>query len=149
MVLYDPKNIPLYYLPEDIIWLIGKYVRDHDKIWLCKRYYFTYHHLVFESGLKREKVFDDYMRKVLRNNSFFVLTHLLELFGSKWILYPPNKRWKYKNMVFPSYMDMVIYWSKSFKSGRCENNIIDYLKNNGFSTNRYKQNKQRNIKWIN
>ena len=149
MLNYDPQNIPLYILPEDIIWMIGKYVRDVDKIWLCKKYYYHNHYLLFENSTKREKVSIPLLKNIIRNDYEFILQQLLNIYGDLWSKYHSNKKYKYESMVFPSFMDMLMFWNRKYKSGRCENIMIEYLKYNGFRANRYKQNKQRNIRWTN
>ncbi len=136
----------VYHLPDDIIYHIGKFVRPVDMIWFSKRKYLTYHNLLTNEEFMINNCKNySYLRLIIRNDYYFVLSQVLRDHGLTWVR--KVKRVVYETCVFSTFIEFLIYLTEKYESARSHNTIIIFLKKNKLYVNRHKKTKRRNIKW--
>ena len=144
MNLFDKINL----LPDELKYEIKKYLSYNIKIILSKQHFLKYFPLYLKiirfpyiySGFC---VFTKYIKQMLKKDSVFIFSHLLAEYGLIW---SKNKKIRYKNMSFSSYIDYLLYLCKDkYKAINCKNKIYEIL------GNKYKTNtvKLYNNKWNN
>lgn len=134
----------MYHLPDDIIYHIGKFVREIDFVWSSKEKYLLNHKYYIEEKLLNKSLRDSYIRMVIRNDYFIVLGQLLSDFGVSWVT---HKRERFEIHVFSNFMELIIFLTEKYQSTRCNNTIVLFLKKKKLYVNRHKKTKRRNIKW--
>ena len=67
-------TIELYFLPEDVLFIVWDFIKDTDKISWCKQFFYRYH-----QELYREKFLfnNNYLFFIIRSDLFFILENLL------------------------------------------------------------------------
>tara|TARA_X000000368_G_scaffold320028_1_gene257259 strand:- start:1159 stop:1533 length:375 start_codon:yes stop_codon:yes gene_type:complete len=122
--------------------MIFEYVRDEEKIFVNKEYYFKYHHLL--KNKIDNKHYDNYLRDIIRNDYSFVLNQLLEENYEKWI---SKKKRIHKNIIYNNYSDYLIGLCMDYESTKCRELINDFYNKKGLSKNLHKKNRNNNKRW--
>tara|TARA_B100000073_G_C23670681_1_gene548491 strand:+ start:621 stop:995 length:375 start_codon:yes stop_codon:yes gene_type:complete len=122
--------------------MIFEHVRDEEKIFVNKEYYFKYHHLL--KNKIDSKHYDNYLRDIIRNDNSFVLNQLLEENYEKWL---SKKKRIHKNIIYNNYTDYLIGLCLDYESTKCRELINDFYNNKGLSKNLHKKNRNNNKRW--
>ena len=115
----------LYHLPDDIIYHIGKFVREIDFVWSSKKHYLSNHCFYIQESWINKSLRDSYIRMVIRNDYYIILNQLLLDFGMYWVT---MKKERFEIHVFSNFMEMLIFLTEKYQSTRCNNSIILFLK---------------------
>lgn len=134
----------MYHLPDDIIYHIGKFVREIDFVWSSKTKYQSNHNFYIQEHWVNKSLRESYIRMVIRNDYYIILGQLLLDFGVFWVT---TKKERFEIYVFSNFMELLIFLTEKYESTRCNNTITIFLKKNKLYVNRHKKTKRRNIKW--
>ena len=130
----------LYHLPDDIIYHIGKFVREIDFVWSSKKNYLFNHSYYIQEKWLNKSLRDSY----IRIDYYIVLSQLLLDFGMYWVT---MKKERFEIHVFSNFMELLLFLTEKYQSTRCNNTITIFLKKKKLYVNRHKKTKRRNIKW--
>jgi len=133
----------LAYFPVELLDIIFSYLPNESKIFLNREYYIKYHSLV--RNMINPRNYDNYIRDMIKNNSTFVMTRLLEENHLQWL--QPSKK-IYKNIVYPHYGAYIIGLTKEMNCNKVRELLVDYYDNKGLSKNLHKKNRSNNKRWI-
>ena len=112
-------SMELYYMPADIIQLIEDYIPYKYKILYSKKHYMLYHKFA------TFKPYDSYLRYIIRNDMYFVLNVLFTENMNTWL--KKNKK-LFKKYNCDAYIKLLNNWCIEYKSNKCRNIIIKYIK---------------------
>ena len=129
-------------MPDDVIKHIKEYIPFEILLWLDKKTYIDYHHLV----KTKIKVYENYIRDLLRRDNSFVMNLIMKENFKKWIYY---KKYVYKNIMYSNYVYFLLGFCIDHNSNNCMNIIKKYLNESGLSKNQHKKNVITNIRWSN
>ena len=127
-------TIELYFLPEDVLFIVWDFIKDTDKISWCKQFFYRYH-----QELYREKFLfnNNYLFFIIRSDLFFILENLL--LENSQELTKKIKRFSYKNVSFISKISLLHYYANALGQNKChyqttmfikEHNLADCKKGN-------------------
>ncbi len=121
-------NIELHNLPEDILFVIWDFIKDTDKIVLCKQFYFRFH-----SDLYREKYIHNktYLYFLVKNDYSFILENIIS--NNREDIIKKTKKFTYKNFSFASKLAFVHHYASTLGSTKCHNYSSFYIKENNLS----------------
>ena len=129
----------IYLLPKELKDIIFAFVDNKQKIFVTKEYYLKYHNLLVIPK------YNSYLRFNIRHDNDFVLNQLIKENFNLWI---KPKNIKYKNTVYPSYINYIQALSIEYSSMRCKKKIEDFDKAR-LEKKIPKKNRIKNIKWTN
>jgi hypothetical protein len=108
------------YLPDDVIYYIKDFIPNHILLWVSKKIYIKYRNLIkFMYNTN-----DSYVRNVLRTDNSFVFDFVLRDNFIKWW---NCKKYQYKNRIYPTFLDFLIYYCVLNESTNCKNMITDAI----------------------
>jgi hypothetical protein len=131
-------------LPNEIIEIIKQYIPIYKLIFVQKKYYLKYHHLLkpFISKFNIE----NYIRNVIVRDHNFVFERLINENIKHWM---NIKQYIYKNTLYANYL----YFLKDFclyhDSNKCRLVLNKFLQENGLCKNQHKKNTSKHIRWNN
>ena len=117
-------------LPDELIKYIYDFIPLYNLINLNKQFYNLYHkHIKIN-----KRLYDNYIRNIIRNDNFFVFETLLNENRIYW-----NKTTKifYKNLIFSNYIYYLLHIIKLYNASNCQNILKEQIKK--ISTNEYKK----------
>lgn len=127
-------------LPNELKQIIFKFIPKLQLITCSRLYfklYFRYKYKIFESKYNRiiplyvtpitlnRIQYDTYIRRIIRNNDYFIFSNLLDICYDKWIHF---KKWRYNNMIFDNYLQYINYLCNLYNSGNCKNILKKFVK---------------------
>ena len=136
----------LFSLPEDIVGEIYSFIPITSLYTLNKPLFIKYYPVITQKYTINDKVFQNYIRNLIRNDCDFKLRILLRNNLSKWIK-PLN--WKYKHDTYPSYLVFLKLLCYEYNSQRSKNLINSILNTRQSKKNKHKKIRCKNIKWSN
>lgn len=123
-------------LNDDIMTIIYKYLSPEIKVWLNRKNYIKNHKCV--KSLIDTKLYDSYVRDMVRNDYSFVLEQLIKENFRKWHNW---KKYNYNGDIYKTYLVFIRNYANDNNSYKCLRLIDEYAENNGFSKNWFKQNR--------
>ena len=117
-------------LPDDIILMLwNDYIHLSNKVWINKENYNKYHYLIYYliiPEIKYIKKYDQYVRDMIRLDYIFVMKNIIQEQIENWL--KPKRNIKYRNIIFPRYINYINYLINKYNSGKIKNEIIKTLK---------------------
>ena len=112
----------LYYLSEDVLFLIWDFVCNNDKIVLCKQFYIRYH-----CDWYREKMLfnQNYLFFIIKNKFDFVVERLL--IDNKNEMIQKNNKISYKEYTFHTKIAFLEYYASIIEKSPCNNLIKTFI----------------------
>jgi hypothetical protein len=133
------KNINL--LPDEIISIIKEYIPKLALVFLNKTNYILYHNLIKKNIIRK---YESYVRDIIRRDNVFVFERIFNENYKTWL---KNNSYKYKNIIYKSYLVFIIECCIENGSNRCRMFIDNFLKEHGLWENPHKKNIIKYIKW--
>lgn len=130
-------------LPIEIIEYIWEILDDKYKIFISKKNYKSYNHLI--SNLIPDNRMESYIRDLIRKDCIFSFKELYFKNLNHWILmtnYPYSKE-----NVFENYLAFIKFYAQKNNSSKCLNFINENYKTPNLKLHKRKFTK--NIKWVN
>jgi hypothetical protein len=127
-------------LPEVLVDLIKEYIPKNTLVFTNRENYNLYHSYIFISI----KVFDNYIRDMIRRDNELVFDKIVRENYHKW---NNIKQYRYKNMIFKNYFYFIINYCIENDSDNCRKIINNFLKEHGLNKNLHKKNVVKYIKW--
>ena len=93
----------MYHLPDDIIYHIGKFVREIDFVWSSKTKYQSNHNFYIQEPWVNKSLRESYIRMVIRNDYYIILGQLLLDFGVFWVT---TKKERFEIYVFSNFITL-------------------------------------------
>ena len=121
-------NIELYYLPEDVLFIIWDFIKDTDKIVWCKQFYFRYHSFLYREKLLYNK---SYLYFVVKNDYSFILENIIE--NNREDIIKKTKKFGYKNFSFSSKLAFIYHYASVLGSTKCHNYSSLFIKENNLT----------------
>lgn len=132
----------IYKLPEEVILIIKKYIPADWVIFVNKKNYILYHHLL----CNMVPLYESYVRDTIRRDSDFVFEKILGENFDKWV---KPKHYIYKNMVFGNFVHFIMAYCIENNSQKCRELLISFLVKRDLRQNQFKNNIVKYIKWKN
>ena len=127
-------------LPNELKWNIFEFIPKLELITCSRIYfklYFRYKYKIFEN--KYDKIvplyvtpitlnriqYDTYIRRIIRNDDYFIFSSVLYICYWKWINF---KKWRYNNIIFNNYVEYIHYLCNLYCSGHCKNILKKFIK---------------------
>jgi len=129
-------------LPNEIIINIKEYIPYTGLLVLNKNFYFK-HHKYFKKLIK-EKLYENYIRDIVRKDYYFVFDLLIKENYKFWY---HVKRYIYKNVIYGNYICFLQSYCIENESTNCRNLLNKFLNESGLSKNQHKKNTIKNIRW--
>lgn len=146
---YENFLIYLNILPDDLLYLIWKFIPVQSRIWFNKTLYYKSYIMYTKELLANNKLYTNYLRFLIRKDLHIPLNlNFKENFD---IFKLNNKRYFYKNNKFQNFTEFLFYYSDENESNKCKQIIRKYYKINKQSSvgYRFKNKKIKENKWIN
>lgn len=129
------------YLPDEILNIIFNYINPYNKLLLNKFFYNKYNYLIFK--IIPERRYESYVRDIIRNDYNFIFKNILNNYFDNWC---KIKYYNYKNIIYNTYINFLIFYSNKYNSNKCLNEIN--YKITGIKKTLLKNNKTKYNKWI-
>jgi hypothetical protein len=138
MTIIDDKLF--IYIPNETKNIIFSYIPNIKKVFLNKTNYITNHTLI-RKYINNKKI-EEYIRKTIRQDHYFVFKQILYENIVKWI---EMKNYYYRNCIYSNYLVFLLSYCNDYESFKCEKNILTMMEKLGLRENQYKKN---NIRYI-
>lgn len=130
-------------LPNELKDQILEYLPLRYVVFLNKTNYFAYHQFI-KYWIPADN-YDNYIRSIIRNDSYFCLNQLIKENNKVWI---KPKKYEYNKVIYSSYCNLLNYYCIQFQSPKCREIINSYLsKKDGIGKNQHKNNSYIHIRW--
>jgi hypothetical protein len=129
-------------LPDDLIDHLLLFLKPSLKMTLNKEYYKKYHYLVKQ--LIPIKYYESYLRDMVRNDSSFVFSYILNENIDKWLKW---RNYRYKTLIYKNYIYFIKQFCLDNESHKCYAILQDELKKRGLSKKNIKIITNRDIRW--
>jgi len=114
-------------LPDEILDIIFQKLQPSEKIFLNKKNYYKYHHIV--KNKIQPTLYESYLRDIIRFDYVFLFKEIIKEKFQYWIIY--NKSIKYQNFIFTTYFSYINFLVNKYNSIKIkEQIIINLIKNN-------------------
>jgi hypothetical protein len=122
-------------LPTDILRYIYEFVPTTSKLWITKKNYIKYHHLVWNM-IPFDQI-ENYIREIVNRDNSFVFSFILKENFSRWLSF---KKYQYKSTIYANYIYFLLGLCVHSESPKCRELIREKLKETGLSKNEHKKN---------
>jgi hypothetical protein len=136
-------------LPLEIVQHVKEYIPTIVSVFLSKKNYMKYHHVV----RKHIPLYENYVRDMVRNDYDFVFSLLLKESMDYW---SRRKKYNYKDVIYYDYNYFLLEYCIENKSSHCKNLIRTVVfdappsaNTTGLSKNQHKKNIRKNVRWTN
>lgn len=129
-------------LPEDLVRVVGSFLPKTTLIWLNKTFYRKYHKKI--RGMIPEKLYDNYIRGIIREDNSFVFSYIARENITRWTC---SKNIIYKNVSYPNFATLLNDFCVANNSTNCRNILETLLDESGLSKNQHKKNRYVSIRW--
>lgn len=116
--------------PDELKRLIFSFIPLYRHVFLNKYFYYNYHKYIKINNI------ENYIRDIIRNDNSFVFKFIIKENFYKWKLL---KKYLYKNIICYDYLSFVNYYIIQNKANKCQQELNDYLKEQGMSKNEFKK----------
>jgi len=130
-------------LPKEIINMIGGFLPPKMLMWLNKKFYIKFHKNV--KSMIDPKLYDNYIRDVVRLDNSFVFYYITKENIQRWVLC--NKNINYKNAYYPNFVSFIIDYCIQNNATKCRNIVNNFLNSSGLGKNQHKKIRYLNIRW--
>ncbi len=129
-------------LPEVLVDIVYSYIPKSVTMFLTKKKYTEYHHLIRQFIDKRK--IEQYIRRMVRDDNDFVFKHLLVENYKRWL---NIRNYYYKACIYGNYLNFLESYAIDNKSTNCRKILINFFEEQGLSKNQHKKNTVRYIRW--
>ena len=129
-------------LPEDLVKVVTSFLPKTTLVWLNKMFYKKYHKKI--RALIHDKLYDNYIRSMVRQDNYFVFKHIAEENIVRWSC---NNNIIYKNVSYPNFASLLNDFCVLNNSTNCRNILETLLDESGLSKNQHKKNRYVSIRW--
>jgi hypothetical protein len=129
-------------LPNELIREIYTYIPKTVTVFLTKKNYLKYHHLLRKHINKRN--IENYIRAIVRQDNDFVLKQLLVENEKRWL---NMKKCYYKHCIYTNYVTFLESYAIDNESTKCRDLITNFFQELGLSKNQHKKNVIKYIRW--
>lgn len=131
-------------LPIDTINCIVTFISPEILVWLNKENYIRYHACIRKQI--PDKLFESYIRYLVRKNHSFTLEHVIRENIDKWV---QMKKYRYKNTLEPDYLNFIYHFAIQHEAQKSME-VINTIACDIIGTKWHKRNGVRSIrtKWI-
>lgn len=129
-------------LPEVLVDIVYDYVPLSTKLFLTKKDYCANHHIV--KSLIDRRQYENYIRSMVRQDNFFVLSFLITENILIWIRI---RNYLYKDQTYENYIFFLHEYCIENESTRCKEIINRVIKIFRFNKNRHKKRISNNLRW--
>jgi hypothetical protein len=142
------SNDPIHFfqnidnLPKELVSIVSSYIPAAAKISLNRELYKQFHPL-FKESINRKQL-ENYIRKIVRQDSEFVFNQLLQENYNKWF---NIKKYLYQDCIYANYIYFLKTYCAENDSVKCREIINNLIEELGLSKNQHKKNLIRNIRW--
>lgn len=136
-------------LPVELLGIIFDYIPPTSKVWLNKRYYNMYNHLI--RGMIPDDRFNSYVTSIIRNDDAFVFEHVMVENKEKWFAdWLNNKRYRYNNTKYNCFLYFLYEHAIECGSNKCRN-VIEHYATSMIGPKWHRKNRPRSFRnhWTN
>ena len=99
-------------LPLELLEIIFSFIPNHYKVFINKKYYTKFNSLI----MLRIKNFNSYVRDLIRNDSIFPFTFLLNRNFNYWI---NSSKMEYSENIYSNYYSYLLEYARKNNSNKC------------------------------
>ncbi len=129
-------------LPEVMVDIIYSYVPNSVLMFLSKKKYIEYHHLIRQLINKRN--IEHYIRAMVMDDNDFVFKYLLVENYGRWL---NMKKYYYKECIYSNYLNFLESYAIENESPKCRKLLHEVFEEKGLNKNQHKKNTTRYIRW--
>lgn len=130
------------FLPVELIELIWNNLSPLNKIFLNKKYYIKFNHLI--DGLVTN--YESYIRDIIRNDYSFSFNYILKRQFIRWLR---KVNYKYNNIIYSDYLNFILNYCASNNSSKCSYLINLQLNLSGLKKDWCKNSRIKYNQWSN